>query len=751
MMQKTYEQKTQVKRGKLRLRKPNAGGKRILLKSRITGTLDKLSSKTAIKSTMYLVSIIVFFALILLPPILGIIIKWDTIGQIFTDPNRTQVRYMHSTFWNINDLNASRFDDDPPSLSNVNSTLIANTSNVTCSYGIRVWKRTEKGAEKEISSGSCVALVDKTNLTRTVEIGRWDCPTVLMNSTDSLVIRIYYRIDNNEKWSSIRTFTTKRLGATQLSRNTWAVYYCLAMAFEEGRYNHTFYIGDTLAEGFMNYSRIENFAWKSGATLGKATSAISFSFVVAISVAIVDILIGLPTAWLITRGQSRWLHVLDTLSDIPFIVPTATLGYSLLLFWSEPGGLSSLFGYSLVSPGWLLIALLHFAFSFPVVVRVMVGALLDYKLEYEQASRTLGAAPLTAARTVTFPILKYSLIASFTLAFARSLSETGATMMVAGAFVNGPIFINNYIGSGEEGPLVFVSFVLIALSSIVFVAIRLLGPKLKIPIKEVWPKTERKLSSRVVASSRNVATLLVFFVIVLVPSLFVAIPAFEAVFSGVLPKALGGVGVWQDYWQSISLSYFVGTVVTLLNVIIGLPMAILIARRKVGHGLTGVLDVLVNIPIIVPSVALGASLFIFWKQNFAFIPEIWLLIFAHLSITYPYFVRSTSAAVERISVELEEAGRTLGAKPLCIFRTIIFPLTKYSMLSGAIMMFTRSVSETGATLVVSNLVTAPVLLVNWVKNEVPTATLGLGCGFLILLSFIILLALKLIASGRRTY
>jgi len=390
----------------------------------------------------------------------------------------------------------------------------------------------------------------------------------------------------------------------------------------------------------------------------------------------------------------------------------------------------------------------------------MVGALLDYKLEYEQAARTLGAAPLTADRTVTFPILKHSLIASFTLAFARSLSETGATMMVAGAFVHGPIFIKKYHGLGQEGPLVFVSSILIVLSSLVFVTIRLLEPRLKISVRKVWPATERKLSSSMIVSSRNGITLLIFFIIVFIPSLFVAVPAVEAVFTGVLPEALGGSGIWGDYWQSITLSYFVGIVATLINIVIGLPMAIIIARRKVGKGLSTVLDMLVNIPIIVPSVALGASLAIFWKENFAFIPEIWLLIFAHLSITYPYFVRAMSAAIERTSIELEEAARTLGAKPLGVFRTIIFPLTKYSMFSGAIMVFTRSVSETGATLVVSNLKTAPVLLAKyWVipymenPNTAPVtrAEIGLGCGFLILLSFMILLVLRLVTRRKEGY
>ncbi|RJS69319.1 ABC transporter permease subunit [Candidatus Bathyarchaeota archaeon] len=286
----------------------------------------------------------------------------------------------------------------------------------------------------------------------------------------------------------------------------------------------------------------------------------------------------------------------------------------------------------------------------------------------------------------------------------------------------------------------------------------MLGPKLKMPVRKVWPKIERRLSSSAVTASRNGITLLVFFAVVLIPSLFVALPAVEAVFSGVLPKALSGSGVWGDYWQSILLSYFVGAVATVLNMVIGLPMAILIARRKFGEGASTVLDTLVNIPIIVPSVALGASLAIFWKENFAFIPQIWLLIFAHLSITYPYFVRSMSAAIERISVELEEAARTLGARPLGVFRTIIFPLTKYSMLSGAIMMFTRSVSETGATLVVSNLKTAPVLLAKyWVipymenpsTAPVTKAEIGLGCGFLIALSFIVLLALRLITRKER--
>lgn len=498
--------------------------------------------------------------------------------------------------------------------------------------------------------------------------------------------------------------------------------------------------------------------------MGRALSAIGNSFTIALLVSILDIIAGIPMAWLISRGKSRWLSVLDTLADIPFIVPTAALGYSLLLFWNGPTGVSGLFEGSLVSTGWLLVLLLHFTFSYPVVVRVLVGALLDYKMEYERASRTLGAVPLVAFRTVTSPIIKPSLIAAFILSFARSLSETGATFIVAGAFENGPVFLQNvrnqYSASNPalyEGATVFASLILIVASCTIFALIWVLGPRLKFPFKGIWPTVERRLSYSKASFSRNSITLLVFFVIVLVPALFVALPAFQAVFTPILPAAFSGAGIWSNYWQSLLLSYSLGAVVTVLGFIMGLPMAILIARRKIGKTPSAAVDILVNVPLIVPSIALGASLSFFWKQSFPFMPEILLLIFAHLAITYPYIVKSMSAAFERISVDIEEAARTLGARPFSVFTTIVLPLTKYSILSGAIMVFTRSVSETGATVAVlsanSPLKTAPVVLVEWVRQVVPASPLeiGLGAGLLVLLSFVILFTLRLVTRGKGRY
>ena len=483
--------------------------------------------------------------------------------------------------------------------------------------------------------------------------------------------------------------------------------------------------------------------------LARAESAVLWSFAIALSVAAFDLIAGLPLAWLISRGRSRWISIVDALADIPFVIPTVALGFSTLLFWGNTGPVS-LLGLS-IPPGLILVLLLHFAFSFPVVVRVMVGALLTHNTIYETAAKTLGARPFTIARTVTLPLLRPSLIAAFLLAFARSLSETGATVIVAGLFENGPVFISNAKNAGLEGPMVLVSFILILTSVSVFALIRLLGKRLKIPINTVFPGPEARLSSKRSVNFRNGATLLIFALFVLIPSIYITFPAFGALTDGTLQHALAGTGVWASFWQSMELSYGIAILVTIINIATGLPVAVLVARKRLGKFGTTLLDAVVNVPIVVPSVALGVSLGFFWR-SFTFIPEFWILVFSHMTITYTYFVQAMAAAIEGIPEEMEETARTLGSKPLHVFRKIISPLTKYSFLSGAILVFTRSVDETGAATAVSQtLKTAPVLLVSWVKHQIPVtqSEIALGIAFLVLTSFVALLALRLIVYRRK--
>ncbi|MEM3046219.1 MAG: ABC transporter permease subunit, partial [Candidatus Bathyarchaeia archaeon] len=277
------------------------------------------------------------------------------------------------------------------------------------------------------------------------------------------------------------------------------------------------------------------------------------------------------------------------------------------------------------------------------------------------------------------------------------------------------------------------------------------GPRLRVPVRRAWPTGERAFSGRVGVAFRDGVTMLFFFVFVITPSLFIAFPAASALTDGSLGKALSGLSVWGPYWQSVLLSYTIGVVATVVNVAAGLPVAVLLARKQAGRAATALLDALVNVPIVVPSIALGVSLSFFWAV-FGGLPEFWVLVLSHTTITYTYFVRAMSAAIEDVSPEMEDTARSLGARPLTVFRKVTLPLAKYAVLSGAILVFTRSVDETGAAKAVSReLKTAPVLLVEWVRGTLPVSNSerALGVALLALTSFIALLVLRLVTRERR--
>jgi ABC-type sulfate transport system permease component len=107
-------------------------------------------------------------------------------------------------------------------------------------------------------------------------------------------------------------------------------------------------------------------------------------------------------------------------------------------------------------------------------------------------------------------------------------------------------------------------------------------------------------------------------------------------------------------------------------------------------------------------------------------------------------------AVEEIDHSYEETARTLGANPMQTFRRVLYPLIKGSILAGAIMAFTRSLGETGATQAIlgNNAPTAPVFIVALVQDEAFFQA-GLACIILIIVSYVFMLMLRYITRKRK--
>lgn len=476
------------------------------------------------------------------------------------------------------------------------------------------------------------------------------------------------------------------------------------------------------------------------------------SFGIAAIVTIIDFIAGLPMAWLIVRKEFKGKRFFDTFLDMPLAVPTAALGFSTALFWAvTPGILSPPGSLNIISSPILLIIVLHIVFSYPYMVRSLAAILQEIDRNYEIAGETCGASRLTAARTITLPLFRAGLVTGIILCFARSLSETGGTMVALATLGSmektGPVLIGTWKHVAKYNPnlvpaLAFTSILLILLALVLLVIVKIIVTKVKLPFKKVWPRPEKFLSKGVPPKLRDLFTFIFLLFIVLIPSFFI--------FSYVVTAEPAAEIGWSGFWSSLYYSFFVASIITVIDLALGIPMAILIVRgksRKLGH----VLDTLINVPLIVPTSALGFSLGLFWTTQSYFISSpILLIIFAHVAFTYPLVVRNVAGALEETDVVYEETARTLGAKPLQVFRKVMLPMIKPSILAGAIMAFTRSLGETGATLAVSpEAITAPVYIVRLIKDHQAYYQAGLACIILIAVSYCAMLVLRYITKKAR--
>jgi thiamine transport system permease protein len=318
--------------------------------------------------------------------------------------------------------------------------------------------------------------------------------------------------------------------------------------------------------------------------------------------------------------------------------------------------------------------------------------------------------------------MKEGLIAGSILAFTRSLGETGATIILSGLVQTAPIVIVGFRRQLELPAASFIAGILIAISITLLFSIKLFTRTGGVQLDKVWPKIEKKLSNKYLRYIRDFLALIILLIIILVPSFYILTQiigtnVFEAVFAGVDYK-------WAYLYTAFMNSVQVAGLAVVINLIFGMPFAFIIVKRNWGRIIT-FLDTILDIPIAIPSAALGFAIFMFWGPAGIglFQPGFYMILFVHVTFTFPYMVRPIIGVLESSNEGVEEAARTLGASNLTVFRRITLPNIKQGIIAGAIMVFTRSLGETGATIVVMGSIrTVPVLIVDWVEaNAFPAA------------------------------
>jgi sulfate transport system permease protein len=201
-----------------------------------------------------------------------------------------------------------------------------------------------------------------------------------------------------------------------------------------------------------------------------AWGAIRLTVTMAALTALINGILGTLLAYVLVRIRFRGREMLATLVDLPFAVPTLVAGVMLVALYgpnSSLGGFLERSGIHVVfAPLGILLALLFV--TLPLVVRSVQPVLLELDPAEEEAARVLGAGRWTTFRRVMLPALRPAIAAGSLLAFARSLGEFGAVVVVSGNIpgrtLTAPVFIFQLTSQLQYGQAAAVSALLFGLS-----------------------------------------------------------------------------------------------------------------------------------------------------------------------------------------------------------------------------------------------------------------------------------------------
>src|SRR5262245_3643630 len=195
--------------------------------------------------------------------------------------------------------------------------------------------------------------------------------------------------------------------------------------------------------------------------------------------AILSLWVGVPLGYLLSRTQFRGKAIVDTLLDIPIVLPPLVIGLSLLILFQTPPGRWFQENVMRVTYYVPSVILAQFSVAAAFAVRTMRVTFDQINPRTEQVALTLGCSRAQAFWKITLPEAWRGVLTAGTLSWARSLGEFGPILIFSGAtamrteVLPTTVFLELSIGNLEAA--LAVSLLMIAVAVIVLVLTRTLG------------------------------------------------------------------------------------------------------------------------------------------------------------------------------------------------------------------------------------------------------------------------------------
>ncbi|HXJ30696.1 MAG TPA: ABC transporter permease [Gemmatimonadales bacterium] len=206
-------------------------------------------------------------------------------------------------------------------------------------------------------------------------------------------------------------------------------------------------------------------------------TALGLSLETSIATTVLVILLGLPVAYLLATKEFTGKRVLQTLVEIPIVLPPTVAGVGLLLAFGRAG----LAGGALKALGielpftTLAVVVAQVFVATPFFISAATAGLAGIERRYTEAAATLGATPGYGFFRVLLPLALPSVLAGSAMAWARALGEFGATITFAGNIQNRtqttPLAVYNLLEATPDVAIA-LSLVLLTVAIVVLVSLR---------------------------------------------------------------------------------------------------------------------------------------------------------------------------------------------------------------------------------------------------------------------------------------
>ena len=436
------------------------------------------------------------------------------------------------------------------------------------------------------------------------------------------------------------------------------------------------------------------------------------SLYVAFMSVIMASIIAIPLAYFTTRFNFGGAALIQTLGIVPLIMPPFVGAVAMQLLFGSNGSVNLLLdeylGFTIPFMeglnGVILVESIHY---FPFILTNLSASLANIDRSLEESAQNLGSNGIRLFRRIVFPLAMPGYVAGAALVFLKVFDDLGTPLLLNVNKMLAPQAYLRITSIGITDPMGYVISVMLVLFSMFslwasYLAFR--GRDYASVQKGGGGLLKREL--RPWEKFGAYAVIFITLAFVLAPHLGLLLLSFGTVWSfAVLPDAYTFdhyLRVFETSSQYITNTLLYAGLAATIDVILGTAIAYIVWRT----GIVGRkwLDYVATAALAVPGVVLGIGylrMFLGWEVPFSDQPlsSWWLILVIALSVRrLPYALRACVAALQQVSVTLEEAAENLGAtKSRTVWRVVV-PLMSGGILAGFVTSFATASVELSATL-----------------------------------------------------